>query len=684
MVLKIGEFEEGGKHDVVKFAFTKGILVHTRARYFQLIDKVVTQIVLDRKGLAEDVSSGYGMSVVELVEKFTEKDQVQKALQEAKEARDLYEKTVKEKKKLELELSLKGDGIVSQLKAKTTSLEDLLRISRHTISILQSKLSDVQQEYQESLARMDERLRMFHQAVMEANPSSDSNDPGNRASSFVMTREELIRAYDRLRAQDRLEGQEVEKENGVGGSILSQFQNQADPAPSAVGLSDEFKKSLTQRLHSSIPGTFVVPGTAPLIGSTRRGRSFEKRGSKQTEGEERSDGNTGSYRKEVGRIPVELKEQVQSLLSKGEPQTGDDKNDTRPTSGLAAALQQKLIEKCPLDSGTQDGIEELTQPISSASTGENSQIPVEKSIPPPPPPPPMPPVLYGLNAQNVSVPASGIPPPPPPPPPPPMPLTQFAAPGASYDIPPPPPPPPSSMPGSAGATTGDAPPPPPPAPALTGASGLAGPPPPPPPPPPGSANMPMASKVPILNTRKVMMHHSKVKTKALQWTKMNQNNISKTVWGSKTVDEIALEMEMKQKGVFEGAEELFAQKVFEPKKVIKREKKPQVCIIDSKKAYNINIALLAKLKRTPFEEVRKKILAVDFDFCSEILLRNMVSLAPTPDEMGKLSVFASSAAEEDLESLSPPDRFCLEVSSLVGERMRHTYCFVTDFKHFHR
>lgn len=165
---------------------------------------------------------------------------------------------------------------------------------------------------------------------------------------------------------------------------------------------------------------------------------------------------------------------------------------------------------------------------------------------------------------------------------------------------------------------------------------------------------------------------------------MNQNNISKTVWGSKTVDEIALEMEMKQKGVFEGAEELFAQKVFEPKKVIKREKKPQVCIIDSKKAYNINIALLAKLKRTPFEEVRKKILAVDFDFCSEILLRNMVSLAPTPDEMGKLSVFASSAAEEDLESLSPPDRFCLEVSSLVGERMRHTYYLVTDLIHFHR
>jgi hypothetical protein len=142
---------------------------------------------------------------------------------------------------------------------------------------------------------------------------------------------------------------------------------------------------------------------------------------------------------------------------------------------------------------------------------------------------------------------------------------------------------------------------------------------------------------------------------------MNQNVISKTVWGTKLVDELSLENEMKEKGVFDVAEDLFAQKVIEPKKVVKRKKKPEICIIDNKKAYNINIALLAKLKRISFDEVRNKILRVDFDFCSEILLRNMISLAPTPDEMGKLSVFASSAGEEDLDSLSPADRFCLEV-----------------------
>jgi cytokinesis protein len=159
----------------------------------------------------------------------------------------------------------------------------------------------------------------------------------------------------------------------------------------------------------------------------------------------------------------------------------------------------------------------------------------------------------------------------------------------------------------------------------------------------------------------MMMNQSKVKTKALQWTKMNQNVLAKTVWVTKSVDELALEKEMKEKGIFDFAEDLFAQKVFEPKKVVKKEKKPEICIIDNKKAYNINIALLAKLKRIPFDEVRNKILAVDFDFCSEILLRNMINLAPTPDEMGKLSVFASSASEEDLDSLSPADKFCVEV-----------------------
>ncbi|KAG2183787.1 hypothetical protein INT43_006798 [Umbelopsis isabellina] len=650
-------------------------------RYFQLIDKVVTQIVLDRKGLAEDISSGYGMSVVEMVEKFTEKGEVQKALQDAKEARELYEQTLKEKKKIELELSLKGDGVVSQLKAKASSLEDLLRMSKHTISILQNKLTETQQEYQAGLARMDERLRLFHQAVLEATPASDSKDANNRASSFELTREELIRAYDRLRAQDRLEGQDFEKDGDVGGSILSQFQVQPEPMHTAAGLSDDFKNSLTNQLHSSIPGTFVVPGTAPLIGSTRRGKSFQERYSKDVD----SGNKAGVQRKDVGKLPVQLQERVKNLLEKNDNETKVEKADIRPTSGLAIALQQKLSQQA-LGGTMVDTASEhvMSNTDTHKEQQSSSNIPAppppppppfmpsvsmqasSASVPPPPPPPPPPPAMPGGLTLNSNAAA----PPPPPPPPPPM------APGGSYGIPPPPPPPPPQP--ALGGSFGTPPPPPPPPPPGTAAPPPPPPPPssagphapptafgpPPPPPPPGPGVSNVSHRVSLPTARKNMMTQTKVKTKALQWTKMNQQTISKTVWGQKTVDELALEMEMMEKGVFSSAEDLFAQKVFEPKKVVKKEKKPEICIIDSKKAYNINIALLSKLKRVPFSEVRSKILAMDFDFCSEILLRNMLSLAPTPDEMGKLSVFASSAGKDDLDSLSPADTFCLEMMKI--------------------
>lgn len=76
---------------------------------------------------------------------------------------------------------------------------------------------------------------------------------------------------------------------------------------------------------------------------------------------------------------------------------------------------------------------------------------------------------------------------------------------------------------------------------------------------------------------------------------------------------------------------------------------------------NLDIALLAKFKYLTFEEVHKRILAVDDKFCTENLLNNLQLNAPTAEEMGKLSVFVKSASEEDVEQLSRPDAFCVEV-----------------------
>lgn len=85
------------------------VLISDRVRYYQLLDNLVTQIVLDRKGLTtDDFSGGFGWSVASLIEKFAEQDQLAAAIAEAKEAKEMYEKAIKEKQELELEMNLKG------------------------------------------------------------------------------------------------------------------------------------------------------------------------------------------------------------------------------------------------------------------------------------------------------------------------------------------------------------------------------------------------------------------------------------------------------------------------------------------------------------------------------------------------------------------------------------------------
>lgn len=66
-------------------------------------------------------------------------------------------------------LSSRIDGMVSQLKANIYSLEDLLRLSRHTIQTLQAKLYDVETQMQNKLAIQDAQLKHLLKSLQDAN-----------------------------------------------------------------------------------------------------------------------------------------------------------------------------------------------------------------------------------------------------------------------------------------------------------------------------------------------------------------------------------------------------------------------------------------------------------------------------------------------------------------------------------
>ncbi|KAG1310055.1 hypothetical protein G6F64_004841 [Rhizopus arrhizus] len=657
-----------------------------QVRYFQILDKLVTQVVMDRKGIKNEDFSSNGWSVAMLIDKFAEQDQINKYIQEAKEAKQLYEKTIKEKQELETEINLKGDGLIGQLRDKMNSLEDLLRISRNTIATLQRKLKDTQQEYEMNITALDQQLREIYSKAVAANNDVKESAEKNQNGQFVLGREEVTRAYDRLKAQAILEGKPEDND----------YQN----LPRAEGLSDKFKSSLQGQLSGG-PVGLVIPGTAPLIGSTRR---TPVKKTWLTDNSQAMDGI---------KMNVELKDQVDQLLSKDGPLVAGDHSD-KPISAMAAELERKLRQHSnkqavvdAMNTEAKIPISDSQSPTSIVPTEDKSGAdasmaispdqPQETKTPsidipiPPPPPPPMSlssvsstisPALTLSTAttadKTLSIP---IPPPPPsivpstnnadipsPPPPPPV--------SGSIPVPPPPPgipapPPPPGAPMPPPPPGAPMPPPPPGAPMPPPPPGAPMPPPPPgapmPPPPPGAPMPPGAPGAPLAPfgpARKVLRHQPNVKTRAIQWTKLQGNAVGRTVWGSNDVDELALEDEMDTLGIFDSIESMFAQKVVQAKKRVVQEEKKEIRILDQKKGYNINIAILSRLKSLSMEQMAKEFLAVNDKILTENFLVNLQQYAPTPEEQGRLSVFVKSASEEELEQLSAPDAFCVEMMKI--------------------
>ncbi|KAJ2042688.1 hypothetical protein H4S04_007165, partial [Coemansia sp. S16] len=345
----------------------------------------------------------------------------------------------------------------------------------------------------------------------------------------------------------------------------------------------------------------------------------------------------------------------------------------RKLGGARNAAPEEPPRVETLDSAPEDAVP--AKPSSTASA----------TAPPPlaPPPPPM------LARANAGI--SGASPPPPAPPPPPM------STGAS----PPPAPPPPLMPAgglgaimkpsaqalagvqlrstkngsaaSSAAPSPSAPPPPPLAPAAPRAPGMA-------PPAPGSSLLgPLR--------RKELVYVPKVKLKALQWDKLNDQHVESSLW-SKLEDRAGLpEREvvdtLHANGAFENLERLFAAKqavdvfALREKRRKEREEKAldEVSVLESKRAYNLNI-MLGMLKKLTFADIRRALLRMDTAVISENLLKQLLSFVPTPEERGLLSAFHGQA---ERKRLARPDRFFLETMKVwrYEQRLRATVTWIT-------
>ncbi|CEJ02837.1 Putative Proteophosphoglycan ppg4 [Rhizopus microsporus] len=150
----------------------------TRNRYYQLIEHFVSQVTFDRN--SNSFTSTYGVTVKDLIAKFAEEDELEEALQEADEAREIAAQALEREAALRVQLDLKADGLVGQLRLKNEALERSLRIANQTNAVLQQRLDDIELDHKKTLESMDSQIQRLYETVnilVQSNHHTQPSEP---------------------------------------------------------------------------------------------------------------------------------------------------------------------------------------------------------------------------------------------------------------------------------------------------------------------------------------------------------------------------------------------------------------------------------------------------------------------------------------------------------------------------
>lgn len=173
--------------------------------YYQLIDSLVTDVVMDKKLAGAEQRMGH--SVERIIAQFNEADRYQAAEDEAAEARATAARLKVEKEVLEEEIAQGQDGLVGKLKAQVVHLEEKLGVSRETTSRLQGQLETQKAGYEEQIAQLEAQILELFRMLKEVGKGVDTILDGG-----VMDRKTLVQQlekdFQRRKTISILEGRE--------------------------------------------------------------------------------------------------------------------------------------------------------------------------------------------------------------------------------------------------------------------------------------------------------------------------------------------------------------------------------------------------------------------------------------------------------------------------------------------
>jgi cytokinesis protein len=200
-----------------------------KARYYQLIDELVTSIVLDKKqNFAGGLSSAVGVSVARLVAQFGEQERGRIAEEEAALARQEANELRIQKEKLEEEIAAGGEGLVGNLKQKLTNTEEKLRVSRLTTDALQARLAEQKKGYEEQISQLEFQIYELFRMLREVGIGSKSTGP----DGTVLDRNELFtnleRQMERKKTIGILEGRHRKRAGTASGTGIEEAITEED------------------------------------------------------------------------------------------------------------------------------------------------------------------------------------------------------------------------------------------------------------------------------------------------------------------------------------------------------------------------------------------------------------------------------------------------------------------------
>ena len=159
------------------------------AHYYQLIDSMVTDLVMDKQlGGGE---SRLGHSVERIIAQFNEADRHQHLEDELSQARATILSVKLEKETLEEEVSQIDGGLVGTLKVKVLGLEEKLKVSRENTSKLQGQLEAQKAGYEEQIDQLEAQIMELFRMLKEV----DKGVNQIMESSVAMDRKTLIDTY---------------------------------------------------------------------------------------------------------------------------------------------------------------------------------------------------------------------------------------------------------------------------------------------------------------------------------------------------------------------------------------------------------------------------------------------------------------------------------------------------------